>query len=123
MTPIADPERPMHRVAADAAWVQGDVISPQAFLPRPKDRNKLSLLDTGQTAAEALNSWRIAFPNSKATTTLTHRAQSYAALYVPLGETPTTRLPTHCTADYTGLCTEDAEVVAALLAENPAIGP
>jgi hypothetical protein len=120
--PITDRERAMHRVVADTAWVQGNVVSPQAFLPRPQDEGKLSLLDMGQDAPAALATWRTAFPKSKAGSTLTHPAGAYLALEVPLTETPG-RLPTHCTADFTGLSAEGREIVAALLAEDLPSGP
>ena len=80
---ITDPEAEVHRVVVDPAWVQDGVVSPQAFVPRPKDGSRLSCSDKGATAAEAYAAWMERFPRSRANACATVRVKTC----LPLGLT------------------------------------
>jgi len=67
---ITDRSRLIHRVAADPGWVQGTEVSPEAFVPRPRDHGRLSASDKGCTADEAYEEWKNRFERSRANKTL-----------------------------------------------------
>lgn len=123
MKPIIQHDVAMHRVVAGSAWIQGNIVSPQAFLPRPKDKSKLSLFDLGQDAQAALDAWRARFPKNGANATLTQASGNFIGLELALHEDPSQAFDAHCTADFSGLIAEDAEIAATLLAESCKVGP
>jgi hypothetical protein len=71
MRPLDDLARLVHRVVVDPAWVRGEVVVPQAFIPRPKDHGTLSASDKGCSAEEAYLDWMTRFPRSRADRCLT----------------------------------------------------
>lgn len=77
---ITDGTREVHRVAADPGWVQGDVVSAEAFLPRTKDNGHLSAANKGCTADEAIADWQSRFKRSKANRTVTLTVEEYGQL-------------------------------------------
>lgn len=119
---IATRTTELHRVA-QLAWVQDGVVSPQAFVPRPQDKGELSLLDMGQTFAEALAAWRTEFPKTLARQCLTVSVGHFEDLGVEVYSTPTRKFPAHASAMFAGKTEDEVEVIAALLSEVATVRP
>ena len=119
---ITDRITAVHRVA-QVAWFQEGVVSPQAFVPRPKDHGELSLFNKGDTPQQALNAWNQAFRNSALKNCLTLSVGQFNDLEIEVWETPTRNFPTHASAIFTGKSDDDIEVITALLAEAATIWP
>lgn len=121
-TEITDRTAHVHRIA-QPAWLQGGVTSPQAFIPRPKDKGDLSLFNKGDTSQDAVDAWCDNFPSSPVKQCLTLPVGSYNDLEIKVFETPTSRFPSHASARFAGKSDDQIEIIAALLAEAATVGP
>lgn len=112
----------VHRVLQPDQVVEGRATF-RAFLPRNKDKGKLSLLVCA-TPAAALLEWQSGYPSSQAQSVGTHAEKVYQSVGLALTPDPTQELPNHHVADFNVLQDEKMrKAVAVELAKKAAVGP
>ncbi|MDP2309674.1 MAG: hypothetical protein Q8P18_26880 [Pseudomonadota bacterium] len=110
-------DAPVHRIVTDTAWIQGGVVSPQAFQPRPVDKGELSLLDSGKDAPAAHAEWQAAWGERlPGQACLSRKVSDFTGLGVEVYESGSKKLPSHAHADMKDAA--DVDTVAILLAED-----
>lgn len=118
MSDIRDRQAEIHRIAYPEQVAADGTVNARAFVPRPKDKGLLSVLNRGSAAHAALAEFRTAFPKSHCKHALTVVAGQVIDLNVPIREDPSANLPSHAVADFTTLSLDEVELAAEDLAAN-----